>query len=201
MKVISFYTQDTPYEKNMEILWESFKKYDIDFCIRGYKDRGSWEENCGIKPEFIKYCLDRFEGEDLLYVDIDAEFVSEPKLEFFKEKKDPLFCFIEWSLKSEKHNIKQKQYELLSGTIYFPNNKVSHNIVDKWIHSQKVNKKKWDQQVLQEILPYCIDNIKILPYEYCHVLPHMESFKDIEPIVKHHQASRTHKKVINQNSN
>lgn len=199
MKIISFYTQDTPYEENMKVLWESLKKYDLDFCLRGYEDRGSWEENCGIKPEFIKYCLDRFKGEDLLYIDIDAEIISEPKLEYFKDKEDPMFCLMQWDIEYEGKTF--KDYELLSGSIYLPNNKLSHNIIDKWIYSQRVNKNEWDQKVLQEILPFFVKNVRILPYEYCYVLPHMKDFKNVKPIIKHHQASRTHKEIINKEKN
>lgn len=189
IKVVAFYTKDTPYANIIKRLKSSLIKYGVDFYIKGYPSLQSWEENCGIKPTFIKHCLEKFDS-DIFYVDADAEFIKPPNFMEFKGTVDPKFVFIKWDTPSKSW------YELLSGSIYLPNNEQSIKIVNRWVEEQKVYPQRWDQLTLQAILPSILDNINILEYKWCYVLPHMKDF-NIEPIIIHHQASREFKGIIN----
>ena len=52
-KVVSFYTGNGVYAEMAGRLRESCDKFKIECDIEEYKDRGSWVDNCNIKPEFI----------------------------------------------------------------------------------------------------------------------------------------------------
>ncbi len=71
MKLISFYTKNTIYEKEIEDLSASCKALQIDHYIEEREDLGCWEKNCNQKPLFIYECLQRF-NEPLLWVDADG---------------------------------------------------------------------------------------------------------------------------------
>ena len=51
MKTIAFYTAN--YTEVIKPLCASAEKFEQELEISLYEQRGSWEENCGIKPEFI----------------------------------------------------------------------------------------------------------------------------------------------------
>ncbi|MGB7977964.1 MAG: putative nucleotide-diphospho-sugar transferase [Chlamydiales bacterium] len=79
MKLISFYTKNTIYEKEIEDLAASCQTLGIDHYIEAREDLGSWETNCSQKPLFIYECLQRF-NEPLLWVDADGIAFQKPQL-------------------------------------------------------------------------------------------------------------------------
>lgn len=81
MKLISFYTKNTIYEKEVEDLQNSVRALDIDHYIESREDLGCWEKNCAQKPLFIFECLEKF-NEPLLWVDSDGVVFKKPHLEF-----------------------------------------------------------------------------------------------------------------------
>ncbi len=80
MKLISFYTQDTIYEKEIEDLISSCEHLKIDHYIEPRKDLGCWEKNCAQKPLFIYECLRKFNC-PLLWVDSDGIVLQKPQLD------------------------------------------------------------------------------------------------------------------------
>lgn len=80
MKLVSFYTKDTIYEKEIEDLSASCKALGIDHYIEAREDLGCWEKNCNQKPLFIYECLERF-NEPLLWVDADGIALQKPDLD------------------------------------------------------------------------------------------------------------------------
>ncbi len=72
--VVSYYTQDTVYEKQVQRLLESCKKWDIEHHVEAVKDQGSWEKNCAYKPYFLREKLKAFQR-PLLWVDADEVFL------------------------------------------------------------------------------------------------------------------------------
>ena len=71
MKLVSFYTKNTIYEKEIEDLSSSCIALGLDHYIEEREDLGSWEKNCAQKPLFIYECLEKFNG-PLLWVDADG---------------------------------------------------------------------------------------------------------------------------------
>lgn len=80
MKLISFYTKNTIYEKEIEDLSASCQSLGLDHYIEAREDLGCWEKNCSQKPLFIYECLERF-NEPLLWVDSDGIALQKPTLD------------------------------------------------------------------------------------------------------------------------
>ena len=171
MRIISFYTIDTPYEQEAEALVKTLKEFDLEYHIYSVKSKGNWALNCAQKSTVLKQALEDFD-DDILYVDADARVLRRPELQ------DDLPGFCIW-------NNMRKQVELMSGTIYFPNNSISRNIIDDWIEAQTHKPQEWDQKVLQSVIdPY---EYIVLSLEWCYI----EKFMQIQdPIILHTQASR-----------
>ena len=70
-KVISYYTKNTLYEREVEDLTKSLEDFKLDYHIEGIEDFGGWERNCCFKPTFIKSKLLQFK-KPVLWIDIDA---------------------------------------------------------------------------------------------------------------------------------
>ena len=51
--IICFYTPDTGYEKEVEGLIASCKKFDLPFSVDPIPNFGTWEKNCCFKPKYI----------------------------------------------------------------------------------------------------------------------------------------------------
>lgn len=183
MRVIAFFTKDTGYEEEANIWKESFKSCDTKIYV--VESRGSWEENCGIKPEILLTALQEFE-EPILYVDIDAR-LKRP-LECIEHPDLPGFCFL------DKVKIAPYNRQLCSGTMYFPQTTSSFKIIIDWINLQKKNTKVWDQLVLQHIIESNKYKYQTLPTEWLGISRHNELEN---PIIYHTQASRRLKKEIN----
>lgn len=52
--VISFYTENTPYQLEVLALISSCNELGIEAEIEGVPSEGSWERNCALKPFFIR---------------------------------------------------------------------------------------------------------------------------------------------------
>ncbi len=99
--VVSFYTRNTPYEEEANNLRSSCEQKGIACYIEGVDDLGSWEENCMVKPYFMRTQLHKWKR-PLLWVDADAVFLQPLCFEEFmfsdlailkyKEEEDPRFC-------------------------------------------------------------------------------------------------------------
>lgn len=69
--LISFYTKDTIYEKEVKDLITSCECLGIEYCIEAREDLGSWDKNCCQKPLFILECMEKY-NRPLVWVDADA---------------------------------------------------------------------------------------------------------------------------------
>lgn len=181
MLVISFYTIDTPYEQEIKKLEANLNELGLPHYFKGYESRGSWVQNCAIKPEFILHCLEQFPDEEsILYVDCDAKLHSIP---------DPSF---------EDIGVHYKDgVKLLSGTIFLRNNKRVHTLICAWVKCQQINNTRWDQKILQETIA-CDSKIRVtrIPPQYTQIFDTMAKFG--KPVIEHFQASRRYKGMINQ---
>ena len=183
MIIVGFYTENTQYEKEAKEWLESFKGYDT--CLYKVANLGSWELNCAQKSRILRYAIDDLE-EDILYLDVDARIERS-----FTEEETPLGDlpgFVVWNQTWGSH-----KEELLSGTIFFPNNNLSREILDDWIHEQENNPREWDQRTLQKVVfsakyPYYKMNLN-----WCAIQKFM---KLQDPIIVHGQASRRLKGTI-----
>ena len=194
IKVVGFYTKDTVYEEEAKKLVKTLDKFSIPYYLYPIENEGKWVLNCAQKPIILRQALDDF-IDDILYLDVDARVVRRPEFEQL-DMSSPGYCV--WSNPYTKN-----PGELASGTIYFPNNKISRAVLDDWISMQEKYPKMWDQRVLETIYkkyPYSLlhhDWINIQQDNGTIVKGKITKFIETEnPIILHTQASRTSKKKI-----
>jgi len=182
---IAFYTKDTPYEEEISNLIQSLERFKLPYFIKGFKNRGSWVRNAGIKPEFIYDMMGENLDKDIVYVDSDAIIQQYPK---FFDTIDGDFGI----------HIRPVRNELLSGTIYAKNNAKMRMFMRCWIHRQTNNPDIWDQKTLHYTLGTHGRKLKIkqvqLPASYTQIF---DTMKDQgPPVIEHFQASRRFKALI-----
>lgn len=201
--IISYYTKNTPYESVIkETLIPSLEEFDMEYTIKGYEDRGSWEKNTAIKSEFILECLKEFKR-PVVFLDSDAYITKYPELLFnLPEETDLAFlCFNWWGhWRNQWENTTNMQ--LLSGTMFFNYNEKVLALCEEWINAVQNNLKVWEQKILEDIVRSKKDlNIYTLPYEYCCVLMQDYSIpiylKEEDCVIIHTQASRKYKRRQN----
>lgn len=185
MKFIGFYTKDTPYKQEAEQLAKQLNKYNLDYSIFEIESDKTWVRNCAKKPSIIKYALDRF-NEDIFYIDVDARFLREPQLD---ELNSSIPMIANWITP-----FRGRQFEILSGSIFFPNNDLSKRIVTEWENLQKPKMNVWDQKVLQLVIEQNNYEYESLPLKWCWIKEYMKDVED--PIIWHTQASRRLRKTI-----
>ena len=183
MKIVAYYTYDTPYEKEVPKFEESLRKFDLDFQVYRTAPRKSWVANCALKPFILKKAIEETK-DDILYVDIDARCVRKPPFEELKFCRKPAFPIF--------------GHELLSGTMYFPNNELSRRVLEDWYGSQKSNPGQWDQKVLHRVVKalYPDDYIK-LGLHWVKIFDNKRmDLKGEDPVFVHYQASRKNKRIV-----
>ena len=178
--IISFFTKDTIYEKEVEELIESCNLLHLDFIIEEKKDLGSWQKNCCQKPLFIHECLQKYKR-PLLWVDADAIILKKPDL--LLNQGDVSFYFNHWEEKRAR-----------AGTILALPSKEALHFFHLW-HLKCHEKQDFphgDQHFLPETFATAPTSLQIgeLPLSYVHVF-------DRDPVpfnethILHTQASRT----------
>ncbi|WP_417711668.1 hypothetical protein [Roseibium aggregatum] len=70
--VVSFYTANTPYEKEAKSLKKSFDRFNAPQLVEPLRPKGSWVENCALKANFVKGARQRLKS-DIWWLDADAE--------------------------------------------------------------------------------------------------------------------------------
>lgn len=179
--VVGYYTIDTPYEDHACIFAKSMDRLEIPYYLHRINSLGNWHKNTGYKPTFIRRMLDKFPDCNIVYNDVDAEFVEYPVL--FEE----LDCNIAVHNfdRRQFRQIKQESYEILSGTIFLKNCQEVKDLVVKWEAECKRRPMVWDQKSLAKVLQ---GEFYDLPPEYCKIFDIMRRVK--EPVIVHYQASR-----------
>ena len=179
MKIISYYTPN--YAGVANRLKESLDKFGQDYYVEHIDDQGSWEENCGYKHKFILECMKKFD-EDLFWLDADAILLRKPTWKEFESDKK-IGAHVHFHQEMQK-------WELLSGSIYIPNNEINKMIIKGWHNHQKNNPMAWDQRTLSEILnaiPDSENNWFVMDNKWCFVKEYMQCD---DPIIYHYQESR-----------
>ena len=187
MKVIFYYTKNTPYEEQAKRLIESLEFYQQDYTGYVTNSSGTWEKNCAQKSRVIERALEETEH-DIFYVDADSEFVREPDWSEFEGLNIPAFIRF---LHRDADSVVRS--ELISNSMFFPNNSLSRRIVQSWIKTQDKNPETWDQVTLQAVIDQNNVNYKTLSYEWGAI----DYFNIRNPIINQYQASRKLKKEIN----
>ena len=178
--VVGYYSASTIYEDKAEHLRKSLEKCNIPYHLQRIEDRGGWYANTCYKPTFLLEMLETFPEQNIIYVDVDAEFLSFPDLFHSFEGDIGVYLFDRSCYSKSAHG-----FEVLSGTIFLRNNPKVYEIVQKWELECINSPHTWDQKSLQKVLG---DNYTKLPGEYCKIFDRMEWIT--EPVIIHYQASR-----------
>lgn len=174
MLVVSFYTKNTIYEKEVEDLEVSCRSLGIEHYIEKREDLGSWVENTWQKPTFILECLERFDR-PLLWVDADGIVLKKPELK--------LDCDI---------GVYFNNYEdrhARNATIYIEPTPAAKKFLCEW--AAACQGPDHDQTIMNWVLqrpPVC--KVGHLPLEYTHIFDR-DPIPIEQSVVLHFQASRT----------
>jgi hypothetical protein len=187
--VVSFYTENTPYQLEALALIASCNALGIEAEVEGIPSEGSWERNCAIKPFFIRKKLME-KKRPIFWVDADAVF-----------KKNPDFSFMSQSdvaFRQMKRFSNDNRFKYFSGSLFLNYTASGLEFVEKWCAycQQKIDENR-DLQFLDQIsLVDLIDRgeqVKVLslPIAYSKVFDiDADEITPEEVVVEHYQASR-----------
>lgn len=181
--VCSFYTDN--YLPRALKLKGSLEAHGINHYFRRYEQRGGWEANTRIKPEFIEHCLDRFPGRDVLYLDADA--VVRRPLEFIDRLSTQKSSDVSLWLHPRKR--KASWYlRITASVVYVRNSNNGRSFVQAWRNAEKtLGPLAVDEDMLQAAFADFEGlAITVLPSSYVKIFDE----HNVEPVIEQFQASR-----------
>lgn len=193
--VVSFYTEDTAYENEIQRLRTSCVKFGLEYDFIGKPDLGTWRKNIHSRIQILRDFLDKHKGRDILYIDADGAILHYPELfENFKEDFGATYL----DRKKYMPDIWDKdffgepsrgQWEILGGTMYFKNNARSRAMLAAWERLDAPMDTFISQVHLFDAIKE-VPNLKVkqLPDGYCQIFDIMAAAG--EPVIEHYQASR-----------
>lgn len=208
---ISHYTKNSPYAEEVKNLILSLQKQNLEYDIEAINTLGSWRANSNYCIQQIQKMLKKHYPKPVLRLDADAIVQRYPSL-FTDKNFNPDIAAVVWYTF-------RKRGELLGGTMYFANNRRTHDIVDQWeqCNIETPLKRNSDllEKVLQQTNPTFFDEgnkptwpkdknifkgsitFEKLPLSYCAIFDHMKH-QCPHPVIEHFQASRRFKKIMNE---
>ena len=203
----TFYTKETPYEDVfnkffLQSVMQSALKDNIEWKVVAVDNQGSWIKNVAQKPkvilEILNTMLEVGDTRALVFLDADSTIENFPILfNELSENVDVALHYLDWQ-SWYRNGINRK--ELLTGTMFFRNNERVRDLVQEW-YDQAIKTDLWEQQVLEKIIIRKNLTIYEIPVEYCYIktLPNGNKPHVIcdNPVIVHHQVSRTLKRIIN----
>ena len=189
VKVISFYTLNTPYEQEIVHLQHSCADFNIPIEIEGLESRGSWEKNVALKPKCILNKL-KTSKTPILWVDADGAFLQKPDFSQF-EGVDFSIRFMQVFQDNPKHAIN-------AATIFINQTSEAHQLVEKWVTQCEMlsNREECPPSVDQiSLYNVLLENktakVLPLPVSYCKIFD-MDTFfvNDDQVVIEQRQASR-----------
>lgn len=195
VKVICFYTENTPYEQEVIALRASCKTWNIPLELTALPSQGCWEKNVAIKPFFIREKLQKLKT-PLFWVDADAIFLKKPNFSFL-EGSDLSVRFM--TLFQE-----DKRYALNTASLFINATKEGEELVDQWCaHCEELCKQNpfpsfVDQITLHDVLSSNkTAKIHSMPISYCKIFD-IDSFflDDKDVVIEQRQASRRFKDFL-----
>lgn len=181
--IVSYYTKNSLYEKQVRDLVASCKALCLEYDIEAIDSFGSWSKNCCYKPAFIlKKMLEH--RRPIVWTDADSVIIKTPKL--FKTLDS------DFALHVREHLPQDDFSKVLSGTLFINYSTKAKIFVKLWLLESL--KSSTDQEALRDtIIKYPnIANIFHLPSSYCHIFDKQE---DLDAVFVHYQASRAQREI------
>ena len=182
--VCGFYTPN--YLPQILSLKASLEAQKINHFLKRYEPRGGWEANTRLKPVFVDYCLHKFTGTDIVYLDADA-VVRKPLKAFENMTSDVTLLF---------HPTKERgkwYLRISAGTVAVRNTVGGRKFAKLW----KDGEAKATATTVDEDLVYMAFadmagvSITVLPPDYYKIFDAPGS----DPTIEHFQASRGQFKI------
>jgi hypothetical protein len=190
--VISFYTENSPYQLEAMSLIASCNSHNIEIEVEGIASEGSWERNCAIKPFFIrKKLLEK--KRPIFWVDADAVFKKKP--DFFSMSHSDL------AFREMKKFSDDRRFKFFSGSLFLNYTRRGLEFVDKWCeYCQLRIDKKEDLQFLDQISLVDLieqgEQVRVfsLPIAYAKIFDiDAQEINPEEIVIEHYQASRRYR--------
>jgi lipopolysaccharide biosynthesis glycosyltransferase len=191
--VIAYYTVDTPYEAEAEVLKLSLESVGYSYFVCGVRNLGNWQKNTQYKAIFIQHMLEKYIDRTVLYLDVDAIMVQH--------------AILLDNLEADIAAVHFAGCNLLSGTLYFGNTVQSRRVVQKWINMNERypetlpnGLEAWDQRTLEMVIKK-IEKLHYveLPQEYTFIVELTQRrCPDIKnPVIMHTRGAKRFKNAIN----
>jgi len=179
-----FYTPN--YLPQILSLKASLEAHGINHFLKRYDPRGGWEANTRMKPVFVCYCLEKFPGTDIVYLDADA-VVRKPLAAFDAMTSDvtmlfhPTFEYGRWYLR------------ISAGTLAIRNTPGGRRFANLWAAGEaKAKKTTVDEDMVYMAFDDMVGvSITVLPKDYYKIFDAPGS----DPAIEHFQASRGQSKI------
>ena len=183
---VSCYTD--VYKEEAKGLIETLSRFNLPHEVKELPDLGSWDRNTKLKATYVQDMLKKNPGNCIVWLDADARVRKNPVL--FNTLECDIACHI------------RRGAELLSGTVFFNNNQIVQELVDRWVYINKKKERIFDQRNLHEAIKEFQkqDKIKLenLPAPYCMFDLIQKHDNPIgEPVIWHRQASRKLRALVN----
>ena len=183
MRVVGFYTKDSPYEAEASRLAASLRACEMPYSIRRVDAASDWYEATLRKPFVIRELREDFSG-PLLYNDVDA---------VFHENCESYFDGIDADFACHYF----QDTRLLSGTMWFADNDNARRLLDAWCAMNTMLKeygcREGGGQKNLWYVTTCMPWLKIhrMPGRYCYVFDKSWAYPVGEPrVIEHLIASR-----------
>lgn len=182
--VVSYFTKNTPYEKEVQGLITSLDRFGIKHDIRGIDSLGGWQSNTMFKAQFLRQMIEEVE-DAMVWIDADAVVEKSP-IFFDYIDADAAFYF---RTNGGRVGRIPEPVELLSGTMFFKANHRARTLLDMWIEENGKDQRDLEQHNLQKVITRwrAMGGIfSLLPQTYCRIF----DAKADDTVVVHNQASR-----------
>jgi hypothetical protein len=156
---VSFHTPDDWYEYQAKRLKESLVKFGLEHhieCLNGFE---GWAPCCFFKAHFILKMLNEHSGQDIIWLDADAQVAQYPALLD--------------SIRTDIAYVRNGNKEVIASMLYFKNNDASRHLLKGWMEANEMfpNNRAADQENLGRLVNSLEAARKItgteLPSSYC----------------------------------
>ena len=189
MKIVSFYTENTPYEQEVEKLIESLEKHNLDYRIYPVQSTGNHVDNVNKKPEIIFNALSEYPDTNIIWMDADNVLLSYPTEFSYLDSgivPDDFASVILFGRPSRNQLV--GDWKLAANVMFFRNNGIMRQVCWEWMDSCKGSAHS-DHAHLYNVLLKYRDNVSVycLPYEYFKEFPLGNGCRQV---IQHNTVSR-----------
>ena len=189
--IVSYYTADTLYEKEIQNLIQSCQKFGLETDIVAVPNLKDWNANCHYKPPFI---LDRLKKHQcpVVWLDADSVITQYPKLFETTEEE----CMVRMRSDVDFNH----PDKVISSTIYCNYSPTTIDTLRYWIkESEQYRNTLCDQECLKNAIQKHKLNVSAIPLPYCRIEGlDDESVSIEEGVIRQFQASRLLRKIVDE---